>query len=95
MVLPKKRRKQKDQTPISAILPKMLAGALDRCDDFIVTCEIDPDSGARVIHAMQGRFITPCMLRKLIGQAESQCDEGGRHLAQAWTENVSGRGLHN
>lgn len=62
--------------PLADILPGMLACALDKKEDFIVTVEIDPDTGTEHLYAMTGRFISACMLRKLTGQAESQRDEG-------------------
>lgn len=78
----KSRRRRKDPAPLAQLIPAMLDGALARSDDFVVTCETDPDTGARVLHVMSGRFVSPCMLRKLIGQAESQRDEGGRYFVQ-------------
>ena len=62
--------------PPGEILPEMLARALEAKEDFILTFEIDPDTGAEYLYAMTGRFVSDCMLRKLIGQAESQRDEG-------------------
>ena len=70
--------------PVNELLPELLAKALARHDDFIVTCETDPDADEKTIHIIAGRFVTPCMLRKLIGQAESQRDEGGILISRKW-----------
>ena len=70
--------------PVIDLLPELLVRALARHDDFIVTCEADPDTEKKTIHIISGRFVTPCMLRKLIGQAESQLDEGGILISRKW-----------
>lgn len=54
----------------------MLARALERREDLILTFETDPDTGVERLYAMTGEFVSECMLRKLIGKAESQRDEG-------------------
>jgi hypothetical protein len=80
----RKIRKKGTVKPVIDVLPEMLVNALARHDDFIVTCETDPDTAAKKIHILSGKFITPCMLRKLIGQAESQRDEGGLKITRKW-----------
>lgn len=67
----KAKRKPPGETP-----QEMLARALEEKEDFILTCETDPDTGIQHQYAMTGRFVSDCMLRKLVGQAESQRDEG-------------------
>ena len=67
----KTKRKPLGETP-----QEMLARALEEKEDFILTCETDPETGAQHLYAMTGRFVSDCMLRKLVGQAESQKDEG-------------------
>lgn len=69
--LGKTKRKSPKETP-----GEMLTRALEKKEDFILTCETDPDTGTQHLYAMTGRFVSDCMLRKLIGQAESQRDEG-------------------
>ncbi|PKG32288.1 hypothetical protein [Methanoregula sp.] len=64
------------------VLQEMLAHTLDKREDLILTFETDPDSGAERVYAMTGQFVSECMLRKLIGQAESQRDEGSVLLCQ-------------
>jgi hypothetical protein len=81
---PAKKHGGRQKRPLAEVLPEMLAAALARQDDFILTCETDPDTGRQHIHVMTGRFVTECMLRKLIGQVESQRDEGGTIVTQAW-----------
>jgi len=68
--------------PLSDLLPALIESAIAGNDDLILTVEADPDSGTQMIHLMTGKFVTPCMLRKLIGQAESQIDEGSRHIVR-------------
>lgn len=70
------RGRARKRRPVEEVLPEMLARALDTREDLILTFETDPDSGAEHVYAMTGQFVSECMLRKLIGKAESQRDEG-------------------
>jgi hypothetical protein len=81
---PVKKRGGRQKRPLAEVLPDMLAAALARQDDFILTYETDPDTGRRSVHVLTGRFVTGCMLRKLIGQTESQRDEGSTIMTRAW-----------
>jgi hypothetical protein len=80
----KKTRKKRRVTRVIDLLPGLLVKALARHDDFIVTCETDPDTAAKKIHILSGKFVTPCMLRKLMGKAESQRDEGSTIISRKW-----------
>jgi len=80
----RKIRKKKDAGPVTGLLPELMEKALARQDDFIVTCETDPDTGRKQIHIFSGKFVTPCMLRKLMGKAESQRDEGAVVVSRKW-----------
>jgi len=80
----RKARNKRTEKPVIDLVPELLASALARHDDFIVACETDPDTGAKKIHILSGKFITPCMLRKLMGQAESQRDEGSSIVSGKW-----------
>jgi hypothetical protein len=80
----RKTRKKRTVKPVIDLLPELLVHALARHDDFIVTYETDPDTATNKIHILSGRFITPCMLRKLMGQAESQRDEGSSLVSRKW-----------
>ncbi len=80
----RKTRKKKSVKPVIDLLPELLVKALARHDDFIVTCETDPDTAKTMIHIISGKFVTPCMLRKLMGQAESQRDEGSTIVSRKW-----------
>ncbi len=80
----RKSRKRRPVKPVIDILPELLVRALARHDDFIVTCETDPDTGKKMIHLISGKFVTPCMLRKLMGQAEAQRDEGASVVSRKW-----------
>lgn len=70
------RGRAKKRRSVEDVLPGMLARALEKREDLILTFETDPDSGAEHVYAMTGQFVSECMLRKLIGKAESQRDEG-------------------
>jgi hypothetical protein len=80
----RKSRKKRVVQPVIDLLPELLVRALARHDDFIITCETDPDTEKKMIHIISGKFVTPCMLRKLIGQAESQRDEGAWVVSKKW-----------
>jgi hypothetical protein len=80
----RKTRKKRTVIPVIDLLPELLVKALARHDDFIVTCETDPDTDAKKIHILSGKFVSPCMLRKLLGQAESQRDDGSFVISRKW-----------
>jgi hypothetical protein len=80
----RKTRKKRTVRPVIDLLPELLVKALARHDDFIVTCETDPDTAKKMIHILSGKFVTPCMLRKLQGQAEAQRDEGSSVVSGNW-----------
>jgi hypothetical protein len=83
MALPASRKKKTGRSLIST-LPEMLDTAIAGHNDFILTFETDPDTGRRKIHVFSGRFVSPCMLRKLAGLAESQRDEGSIMVSGKW-----------
>ncbi|PKL64772.1 MAG: hypothetical protein CVV32_06750 [Methanomicrobiales archaeon HGW-Methanomicrobiales-3] len=83
MEKPAKRRAAKRKTLIDMI-PKLLESALADSRDFVLTFETDEETGKQTVHAMTGTFVSPCMLRKLIGQAESQRDEGATLISRKW-----------
>jgi hypothetical protein len=80
-----KPAKMPRKRPVIDMLPELLVNALARHDDFIMTCETDPDTNTKTLHILSGRFVTPCMLNKLEGQAESQRDEGSVRISRKWT----------
>ncbi|MFA5269548.1 MAG: hypothetical protein WC379_16405 [Methanoregula sp.] len=80
----RKTRKKRPEKPVIDLLPELLVRALARHDDFIVTCETDPDTEKKMIHLISGKFVTPCMLRKLLGKAEAQQDEGAMRVSRKW-----------
>jgi hypothetical protein len=72
------------EPPLIDILPGMLVSALAENHDFIL-CFENGDEGRRPrVHVMTGAFVSPCMLRKLIGQAASQKDEGSTWITREW-----------
>ena len=81
---PAKKPRKKKEPPLIDTLPAMLVSAIAGGNDFILTFETDEYTGSRTIHAMTGQFVSTCMLRKLVGQAESQKDEGGVLISRPW-----------
>lgn len=79
---PQEERKGKKRETLTDMLTELLAMALAGDKDFILCHETDEETNKRTIHVMTGRFVSPCMLRKLIGQAESQKDEGATLLSK-------------
>jgi hypothetical protein len=80
----RKSRRKMPVKPVIDLLPELLVRALAHNDDFIVTCEMDPETEEKKIHIISGKFVTPCMLRKLMGQAEAQRDEGASVVSGKW-----------
>jgi len=78
-------RSGKRKTAFVASLPELIESALSGNDDFILTVETDPGTGSRRAVALTGKFISPCMMRKLLGLAESERDEGSRIVTCDWT----------
>jgi hypothetical protein len=76
-----KRKKQLIDT-----LPELLVNTIADNNDFILTFQKDPDTGVQKIHVLTGKFITPCMFRKLTGQVESQRDEGSTMVSRKWAK---------
>jgi len=66
-------------------LPELIKYTLAEGNDFILTVENDPETGSCRIHAFSGKFVSPCMLRKLEGLLESGRDEGYRQITCDWT----------
>ena len=77
-------RRTRKRRPLLDLLPELLVSALAEDRDFILCYETDEETGKRHLHVMTGQFITPCMLRKLVGQAESQRDEGSKRISRPW-----------
>jgi hypothetical protein len=77
-------KNRKKDPPLTDTLPELLAAALAGSKDFILCFGTDEETGKKRVHVMTGQFITPCMLRKLAGQAESQRDEGATLQSREW-----------
>lgn len=90
MAPPKKRRIAKRE-PLIDMLPDLLVSALAGSRDFILCFETDEETGKQTVHAMTGTFISPCMLRKLTGLAESQKDEGATLMSRKWVPARKGK----
>jgi hypothetical protein len=56
--------------PVVKLLPELLAKTLARHDNVILTYVTDPETGAKKIPILSGKFIIS-YVRKLMGQAES------------------------
>jgi len=65
-------------------LPELINAALAGDQDFIFTAEADPDTGSCSIHAFSGKFIVSYILRKLLGLAEAERNEGRRVITGEW-----------
>jgi len=88
---PAKKRRVAKRKPLIDLLPELLVSALADSRDFILCFERDEETGKRTVHAMTGTFVSPCMLRKLIGQAESQKDEGAMLISRKWVPARKGK----
>lgn len=82
--IPAKKRTRKRAEPLTDLLPGLLFKALARGDDLIMTFETDPETETKKVHVFTGRFVSECMLRKLIGKAEAQADEGSTVTTRDW-----------
>jgi len=78
------KKSKKKEPPLIDTLPGLLVSALANGRDFILCFETDEETGKRNIHLMTGQFVSSCMLRKLIGVAESQKDEGATLMSRPW-----------
>jgi len=78
------KKSRKKEPPLIDTLPALLVSALANSRDFILCFEMDEKTGKRNIHVMTGQFVSSCMLRKLIGVAESQKDEGATLMSRKW-----------
>jgi hypothetical protein len=80
-------KKHRAQRPISLAdaLPDLLASALEKQDDLVLTCEIDPDTGEKTLHVMTGKLISGCMLNKLKTLIEVYPEDGGTIRSEEWT----------
>jgi len=82
--MPERKTPKKQAAPsVTDRMPELLATSLSRHEDFIVARETD-ERGREKIHVISGKFVTACMLRKLLGQAESRRDEGAVVLSGKW-----------
>ena len=90
-MVPAEQGRKDHKLPLSGTLPALAETAMASNEDLILTVEVDPDSGKRTVHLLTGKFVTPCMLRKLIGQAESQKDEGSRHIKRRLPRDERGK----
>ena len=59
-----KKHPGKRSIRLADAIPALLASALEKQDDLIVTCEINPDTGRKTLHVMTGKLISGCMLNK-------------------------------
>ena len=88
---PPKKRRAATRKPLIDMLPDLLVSALAGSRDFILCFETDEVTGRRTVHAMTGTVVSPCMLRKLTGQAESQKDEGAMLISRKWVPARKGK----
>lgn len=65
----RKKRRETAEIPPADIAAGMLADALEKGCDFLVTFEIGAE-GEQCMHLMTGGLITPCMLGTLTNRCE-------------------------
>ena len=53
-----KKHRGKRSGPLADAIPGLLASALEKEDDLILTCETDPETGRKTLHVMTGRLIS-------------------------------------
>jgi hypothetical protein len=83
----KKKRPQKTkkpEKPLPETLSEVLASALTRQDDVILTYELNTDEDTWKIHVMTGKLISPCMLGTLKNRVELQEKEGSAIITRDW-----------
>ena len=83
MTLIKKHRVRK-KTSLTDTLPEMLYSALANHEDFVVTCESDPETKKKSLYVMTGDLITPDILATLKQQIERKKEEGNTIVIRDW-----------
>jgi len=78
----KKRRVKKSS--LKDTLPELIASALAREDDLIITCEMDTDSGRKTLHVMTGKLVSTCMLNKLKARIVTYPEDGCTLVSGTW-----------
>jgi hypothetical protein len=91
MAAVKKRGGWRSSFPADAI-PELLASALAREDDLILTCETDHDSGQKTLHVITGKLVSPCMLNKLRARIGAYPEDGRMILLRRWKCDMRGYG---
>jgi len=79
-----KKHRGKRSIPLTEAIPELLASALEKQDDLIVTCETNPDTGRKTLHVMTGKLISTCMLNKLKTLIETYPEDGGTIRSGKW-----------
>jgi len=72
------------KTSLIDTLPDMLVSALANHEDFVVTCETDPETKKRSLYVMTGDLVTPDMLALLKQQIERKKEEGNTIITRNW-----------
>jgi hypothetical protein len=75
--------KKRLSKPIIDLLPELLVRALARHDDFIVTCETDPDKKRRSL-SFRDNFVTSCLLEDTDGPGRSAAGRGALGVSRKW-----------
>lgn len=79
-----KKHRATQAPSLADVLPALLASALERQDDLVLTCEIDPGTGRKTLHVMTGNLISGCMLNKLKTLIETYPEDGSTIRSEEW-----------
>ncbi len=79
-----KKHRVRTKTSLTDTLPEMLVSALANHEDFVVTCETDPETKKKSLYVMTGNLITPEILALIRQQIEHKKEEGSTIITRDW-----------
>jgi hypothetical protein len=77
-------KKTKAVQSLNDAIPGLIAAALARDDDVLLTSETDPGSGRKTLHVMTGKLVTACMFNRLRNRIEAFPEDGGTIVSGKW-----------
>jgi len=75
----RKARRKKTEKPFHETVTDLLFSAMANHEDFILTYEINPQTGKKEFHVMSGKLVTPAMLETLKSEVALQLEDGSGH----------------